>query len=104
MLGFILLVVLVSVGFIILRKYDPYPIKAVKVKEVKEDVLLRQKDFITYEDRIERELGEMEFNEGYQDDPEFGRLLEKVRQTAIRNKKIEADRLKEAEQNDDNMR
>ena len=100
MLGFILLAVLVYVGLDFLHKYKPKP---VEVTEDKEDLLLRQKDFVTYEDRIERELDEMEFNEGYQDDPEFGRLLEKVRQTAIRNKKIEADRLKEAEQNDDSI-
>jgi len=67
------------------------------VKEPKKEKSVPNKDFITYEERQEKELSKMKFKEGFQDDPKWKVLNKKVRDHNARQAGIpvQKDRLEE---------
>ena len=63
------------------------------------DNLSRQKDFITYEERQEKEMSNIKFKEGFQDDPKWQAQAKKVSLQVEKAQEIEEARMRELGQN-----
>ena len=94
--GWVLLAGLICGGFYLLRQYNLVPADDI---EDRENNLSRRKEFITYEERQEKEMANTKFKEGFQDDPKWQAQAKKAYIHVEKAQELEEARMRELGQN-----
>lgn len=95
----------VGLGWLLIKRPNSFPLldslfgqRGERVNEPADD-LSQDKGFTTYEERIEREMSNHKFKEGFQDDPEWKKQADRAREYIQKARDLEEAELNTLGQN-----